>query len=295
MICSKCNIPVQRKDENISCTKCTRSYHLTCTDLETPQTPAEKKKWACAICTTNPSSTPKTASAGTGTGSNTPKTDDPGDKTSLREINNKLTWLINQQNETSTKLNTLIEDNKKMKKLLSDKDQIIIKLEKRVVALEQRTRINNIEISNYPENPNENIRDIVKMICAKMEVQITDADIQATHRVPRFNKGIKNIVVNFSSRWTKNKVLMATKDFRKVKKRQLLASDVSQDLPADTFYVSEHLCPEMKQLLKKTKIFARANNYQYVWVKDGVINLKKNAEARNVFAIGSDLDFPQPS
>lgn len=289
MNCIKCNNAVKRGDDYISCQKCTKSYHLTCADLETAPTPVEKKKWVCATCAT--STTPKSTSSGTGI--NTPKAGDSGDKTTLLDISNKLNWLMNQQSETTKKLNTLIEDNKKMKKLLSDKDQIIIKLENRVVALEQRTRINNIEISNYPETPDENIKEVVKVICAKMEVHITEADIQATHRVPRFNNGIKNIVVNFNSRWTKNKVLMATKEFRKVNKRQLLLSDISQDLPAEMFYVSEHLSPAMKQLLKKTKAFAKTNKYQYVWIKDGVIHLKKNADAQNAIIIGSVYDLPQ--
>uniref|UniRef100_A0A8D9EIV5 Zinc finger PHD-type domain-containing protein n=1 Tax=Cacopsylla melanoneura TaxID=428564 RepID=A0A8D9EIV5_9HEMI len=279
MSCSKCNTQVKRKEESISCLKCNKIFHLgSCTDLgPSPQT-ADMKKWLCTSCTTNP---PRT------------KTDST-DKKSLDDIDSKLNQLLNHQKETTTKIDKLIVDNENLKKMLTEKDQVIFKLEKRVLALEQRTRINNIEIANYPESPNENAREVFKKICAVLELDVADSDIQASHRVPRFNPtATKNIVVNFSSRWVKNKVLIAIKKFKKDKKRQIKASDVSNNLPAENVYVSEHLCPAMKQLLKKTKDYAKTNQYQYVWVKDGVIHMKKNDVATNVVVVGSEHDIPQ--
>lgn len=279
MSCSKCNIQVKRNEESISCNKCKKIFHQgTCTDIGPNPQPADIKKWMCTTCSNNP---PKSKT-------------DANEKKSLDDIDSKLNLLLNNQKETTQKINQLIEDNEKLKKLLVEKDQTILKLDRRVLALEQRTRINNIEISNYPEISNENTREVVKKICAAIELEIADADIQATHRVPKFNPAdTKNIVVNFSSRWVKNKVLMAIKKFKKDKNRQIKASDVSNNLPHENIYVSEHLCPAMKQLLKKTKAYAKNNQYQFVWVKEGVIHMKKNAVATKAIVVGSEQDIPQ--
>lgn len=117
-------------------------------------------------------------------------------KALLRELSAKIDKIDSQ-------LKRALEENKKMKEEMRIKDEAIASLNSRIDLLEQRSRINNIEIGSFPLTPGEDLVAVVKAIGNKVGVEITDGDIQAVHRVPRYNSGTKNIVVQMCSRWKK--------------------------------------------------------------------------------------------
>lgn len=211
----------------------------------------------------------------------------------MSEMNKKMSKLIQGMSDMDRKITTIMEDNKKLRKELAEKNLAIDDLKKRMDHLEQRSRINNIEISGFPQTKNEDVREIVKAVCKTLKVDdITDRDIQAVHRVPRYNKAPNgNIVINFASRWTKNRVLMAAKEYRKSQKRNIVAKDFKQELGDTPIYLSEHLSPARKQLLRKTKHVAKDKNYKFVWTKEGQILVKKNEESKKTHTILNETDI----
>lgn len=178
-------------------------------------------------------------------------------------------------------LKKALEENKKLREESKKKDEVISSLNNRVDLLEQRTRINNVEVCNFPVTPGENLVDIVKEIGNKVGLKIEDGNIQAAHRVPCFNKAAtKNIIIQFCSRWKKNMLLQACSNYRKANNNKISANTINCNLPDQTLYISEHLTPKYKGLLKKTKQRAKEVGWKYIWTNDCYIYAKKD-EANN--------------
>ncbi|KAI5708369.1 uncharacterized protein LOC103518318 [Diaphorina citri] len=286
MQCITCNILIKRGDDNLTCKKCEKSAHFTCAGLTEAQVKVmktDKTKWFCPEC--SKMEAPKPALQRT-------SSTDRNIQSMLEDMNKKISFMVAQLADTNAKVTALVEENKVLKLELNLKDKKITKMQERLDSFDQRLRINNIEITNLPEKKDEDIREVVKsVIRAAGYREIKDEDIQATHRVPKFNKNGKNIVVHLTSRWTRNKILQAAKKFRKTAKRGLSSKDVDAKLPDATIYISEHLCPAYKQLLNKTKAFARDKGYKHVWVHEGRILMKRKDEDKTIH-IKSEEDLP---
>lgn len=194
--------------------------------------------------------------------------------------------------EINENISTIIGDIKKLRSELAAKDVIIQHLKKKMDHAEQRTTINNIEISNIPKQNGEDVRKIVKAVCKTLKLDDSkDRDIQAAHRVPRYNQMPNgNIIVNFVSRWSKNCVLMAAKEYRKNKEQNLVAKYFKLEFAETPVFISEHLSPARKQLLI-TKEIAKEKGYKFVWTKDGQILVKKNETTNKTYTIVNDNDL----
>ncbi|KAL1446285.1 hypothetical protein WDU94_013940 [Cyamophila willieti] len=192
----------------------------------------------------------------------------------------------------TVQLNGALEENKKLREEADQRDKQISGLQKTVDQLQQRMRINNVEISNFPTTPNENPVEVVKAIAKHVGVEIKDEDIQAAHRVDRFDKKEKNIVVQFCSRWKKNILLQAWGNHRKTNKKTM-AKSINKALPEREIFVSEHLTPKNKTLLRKTKDKIRLVGWKYTWTKDGTIYVRKNEQDKRRIPINVEADLLQ--
>lgn len=189
-------------------------------------------------------------------------------------------------------LKAALDDNKKLKEDAIKRDETIATLNRRVDVLEQRSRINNIEISNFPVTQNENLVEVVKSMGRAVGVDIADLDIQAVHRVPRFNvNATKNIVVQFCSMWKKNSIIQACARFRKENNFKISAKAINSNLPDQVIFVSEHLSPKYKALLGKVKKQIKDAGWKYVWTRHGCIYVKKDETVNNRIMISCEEDL----
>lgn len=208
------------------------------------------------------------------------------------EITKTLNKIIEKLNSMEKKLDGALEENRKLREEMRKKDEEIKNLRKDIDALQQRSRINNVEIGNFPITKDENLVDVVIAIANKVGVQLGENDIQAVHRVPRFKKdATKNVVVQFCSRWKKNILLNACATFRKNNGNKMTAKQVKPSLADQPIYVSEHLTPKNKALLKKTKDKAKSVQWKYVWTKDGSIFMRKDETDRRRIPITQEEDL----
>lgn len=123
--------------------------------------------------------------------------------------------LMNKMSDLTTRLDGVLEENRKLREEASAREAEILKLNKRVDVLEQRSRINNVEIANFPITTNEKPAEIVKAAAQLVGMEIKDVEIQAVHRVPRYDNKVKNIVVQFVYRWKKNIFIQSCINYRK--------------------------------------------------------------------------------
>ncbi|KAI5710638.1 hypothetical protein M8J75_013946 [Diaphorina citri] len=132
------------------------------------------------------------------------------------------------------KLEKALAENRKLREEAESRDKEVIALTKRIDTLEQRSRINNLEIANFPATTNENPVEIVKAIAGK---------------------------------------------------------DVNRSLRDQPIFISEHLTPKNKQLLRKTKEKARLVNWKYIWTRDGNIYTRKDQNSQTRVQIREESDL----
>lgn len=195
-------------------------------------------------------------------------------------------------NKLISRLDAVLEENKKLREEAVVRDEEIRKLSKKVDNLEQRLRINNVEIVNFPITTNEKPAEIIKATAQLVGLEVKDEDIQAVHRVPRYDNKVKNIVVQFVSRWKKNLFIQSCINYRKANNNKISASTINPNLPDEPVYVSEHLSPKMKILLGKTKNRVKAAGWRNAHTRDGVIFAKKdeNDKRKTMITDEADLD-----
>uniref|UniRef100_A0A8D8VUZ7 FP protein C-terminal domain-containing protein n=1 Tax=Cacopsylla melanoneura TaxID=428564 RepID=A0A8D8VUZ7_9HEMI len=237
------------------------------------------------------SNTKETKSSSGSSGSGTPKQGE-NDLVTVKEMKGYFKKVLDKLEGITNQLNGALEENKKLRQEADKRDQQIHGLQKTVDQLQQRTRINNLEIANFPMTQNENPVEVVKEIAKHVGVEIKEEDIQAAHRVDRFDKKEKNIVVQFCSRWKKNILLQAWTNHRKTN-RKTTANKINNALPEREIYLSEHLTPKNKILLRKTKQRIREVGWKYTWTKEGTIYARKNEQDKRRIPITEEADLLQ--
>lgn len=187
----------------------------------------------------------------------------------------------------------------------------ILVLEKRDHDRDQYSRMNNVEISGIPSKPGENLFNILKDLCAVIGFNFNSSDIDYIHRVrtyaatkqspgagaggsaaggaapePGLQQRHPHIVVRWARRRCREEMVAAARLRRHINTAQL-----GYPGPASNVYVNEHLTPANKLLLKEARDIKNKNNYDYLWVKNGKIIIRKSEKHRSiVINSASDLN-----
>uniref|UniRef100_A0A8D9E8D1 Zinc finger PHD-type domain-containing protein n=1 Tax=Cacopsylla melanoneura TaxID=428564 RepID=A0A8D9E8D1_9HEMI len=307
MSCSKCQDVLAEKDKLV-CFGCGSTNHYKCVGViacNFAKMDREKKRgWKCPTC--KDAEKKEEGNQGNNfetsfkkfSGEITVKIDGFGEKmaafensiefnsSQLLDIITKLDDLTKKYDEVLRKQEALEKENDQLKKINKS-------LEEKQDANENRSRLENIEIREFPETRGEDVVNIVTIIGRAIGVEnINEGDIQVAHRVDLMNKdrGGKHrpIIVHMGSRYIRNKWLQKYRDFRRAKSSgKLGAKDISNSLPDSAVYLNEHITVKRKLLLKEAKTFAREKNIKFVWVKDGFILMKKNENDHRVQKIST--------
>lgn len=147
-------------------------------------------------------------------------------------------------------------------------------LHKEINSYQQKERLSNIEIIGVPETKNESLIDIVIGIAHHTGLTLSADDIDHVNRVqPRQPvKGRpKCIIAKLKSRLSKDKVISGLRQTRGITTKDLNISGEARQI-----FVNEHLTHNNKALLRKTKETARMKFFQYTWVKNCNIYVRKN-------------------
>ncbi|XP_059045767.1 uncharacterized protein LOC131841464 [Achroia grisella] len=144
---------------------------------------------------------------------------------------------------------------------------------------EQRNRQLNIEIVGVPEFTNENIKDSVIKIVNRLGMDIQASDVLQVNRITpkiKLQGRSRVIVAKLNSKLLKDNIIS------RARKTRLTTKDI--DLPGEQkhIFINEHLTPYNKQLLKKSKDLAKVKKYQFVWIKNGSIFIRKDDTAHAI-------------
>lgn len=286
MSCSKCMTEILPGD-GINCTVCKCDYHYGCQSMLEVNFRKMGKKvetWKCSDCKLKPKHITEVVDAGTEantahmrklfeefTGKVGKKIDNVLDL--CKEMKEKIIILEDKQNELEKENETLKKNIEEMKTQYED----------RFDHLENRSRICNLEIRNFPEKKDE---DVVKIVCEigkAIGIQnFTEGDVQVAHRVDLRSKerGNRPIIAHMASRFLRNKWLNHYRNFVKSRntgqRTQLTAKAINKNLTEIPIYINEHITVQKKILLNKCKETAKKHNVKHVWVKDAFIMMRKN-------------------
>ncbi|KAH9369852.1 hypothetical protein HPB48_013857 [Haemaphysalis longicornis] len=111
----------------------------------------------------------------------------------MEELKKSLDFINNEFEAVKLQNTTLVATNKK---LVESNDV----LARKVAALEQYSRANNLEIRGVPVTQGEECLEIVKQLGDAIGCTVQTEDIDTAHRVPTHNANHKNIIVRFCSR-----------------------------------------------------------------------------------------------
>lgn len=188
--------------------------------------------------------------------------------------------------ETEGTIHQLVKNNNLLSAQVADMN---IKLG----LMEQQYRECNIEIQSVPEFKNENLLNLIQQLLKTVTCNVPDSEILSFHRVAKQNSKSdrpRNIVVKFSSTRTRDTVLAATKTFNDQNKHNKLnASHLGIASSKKPVYVTEHLSPANKLLHAATRSLAKEKNYEFVWVKNGRIFIRK--DQKDSAKLVKNMDF----
>lgn len=181
------------------------------------------------------------------------------------------------KNDLSAKtdmIKLLQSDNKTLQATVND-------LQSRLTLLENQSRASNLEIQCVPEHRSENVVATVKQLAATVKCNISDTDIQSCSRIMKFNKESprpRSVLVKFSSPRVRDTFLAATIAFNKQAKcneDKLNTSHLGIGGKKCPIFVAEHLPPATKTLHAQARIRAKELKYEFVWIKNGRVFMRK--------------------
>ncbi|KAG7312945.1 hypothetical protein JYU34_000007 [Plutella xylostella] len=196
------------------------------------------------------------------------KEDLKGIRTDIEEIRKGTQDTSDRISDVEKKLMSHDKKISSIKKLESDISQLtttIKKIQNDNEHREQGYRMLNIELTGIPETKSENLQSMLMNLANKCDVPMENADVEFVSRVAQFNPGNgrpRSIIAKLKSKLTKDTLISAAR------KKRLTTSALGLPGKSTEVFVSEHLTPSNKLLLKKTKTLCKDLGFQYVWVRN---------------------------
>lgn len=206
---------------------------------------------------------------------------------SLKKDVDELTKSVQFLSDTHDEQVGLNDDVKKSLSNLNSENQNlrsqIFVLEGKMDQLEQQARDCNVELQCVPENKNENILTIVQQMASIVTCDLSDQNILSYHRVPKVDsksQRTRSIVVKLASPRIRDDLLASVKRFNKKNpQNKLNTSHLGFAGQISPVYVVEHLSLKNKKLHAATRLAAKEKKYEFVWIRNGRVFVRKNNES----------------
>lgn len=198
----------------------------------------------------------------------------------LKELKCGLEFLSDEYDRMKTELRTSEE---KVKSLTNSNNSLQNKVEElshRLNLIEQHSRETNIEVNGIPENKSENLITIAKQICTTISISPQIVEAASCTRVRKMNDSVSRpraVIIKLPSVRSRDEVLAAVAKFNKKNPTGKLSTvHLGYSGTKAPVYVSEHLSPHYKALHARTRQVAKEKSYEYVWIRNGRIFVRKN-------------------
>ncbi|KAJ2952411.1 hypothetical protein O0L34_g6718 [Tuta absoluta] len=161
-------------------------------------------------------------------------------------------------------------------------------LEERVEELEVRNKEKNIEIHGMEKLDNENTKEAVKKLALKLD--LNPNDIEEAQRVgsekPNDPKPKPKVIsVTLRTKTARNNWIAAKKEHR------ITNNTVYDNGNERKIFINEDLPKFKRQLLWVVRNQLKPKGFEYIWVQNSHILVRKNAEERKIYNIRCEKDL----
>jgi myosin heavy subunit len=210
-------------------------------------------------------------------------------RTENRRMAAEITELKSSFNKHSTEISSLkkslnkaLEDNDKLKKSVDslkkkveEQDRNINELYGQQDDLEQYTRKHTLEIHGIPEDLYTATEDVVIKLGERLNVPITNEDIDISHKLFSGKNQPKGIIVKFLSHKKKAQLYRKRTELKNVKISDLFPDCSTADVVQSTrIFINENLTQYRRGIMKKANKMRRDGMIQSVWSLDGKLYVK---------------------
>ena len=133
-------------------------------------------------------------------------------------------------------------------------------------SLQQYGRRNNLEISGIPDSvTTDDLEDKVIEILSKVDVNVTNNDIEACHRMGKSKNNSKKTIVRFVNRKFAKKAL--------INRKKLITMDKSLLGLSDNVFINENLTPQNGKIYFHCRQLKRSGKIENTYTRDGIVQI----------------------
>lgn len=287
--CGVCATKISASKLKLDCVDCKNEFHASCLKMSKADVDcitADGLVWRCLPCSsTRRKSMRFESDAAEGTLTlddlmkavieirDLQKKSEKDTNVAYETLNEKIDGNTKVLNEQNAKMDEYLKTIETLMKENADLKKKIVSLESRIEDMEQYSRNNCVEIHGIPQEPTEDVVNVVKEVGKALDMKITDEMIDACHRLKKRpgagNQQTPGIVVKFVRRIDKEELMRKRRIKHNFSTRHM---NLAMDLPV---FINESLSPARRRLFVLAREVKRSKNFKYLWVRGGKVFLRR--------------------
>ena len=182
-------------------------------------------------------------------------------------------------------------ENHRLRNKVTNLQKKIYSAEENINSLEQYGRRNNIEITGIPESvENEKLEETVVEVLNKINLNVSNNDIEACHRLGKQKNKPRKTIIKFINRKFAKKALLNRKELKH-------ADTSSLGLDSHKVFINENLTRANSKFAFHSRSLKRNSLIDKCYTKDGVVHIVcpdlQNGKVIKAFHLNTLMDlFP---
>lgn len=172
---------------------------------------------------------------------------------------------------------TLADENIQLKAKIASLTKTSLDMQQQINDVQSYITSKFIEIRNVPPNNEENLLDCFNKLCSALGVEYKPNHISNIYRKRTYKQDSQHILVELNNESYKRDLLAAVKERIIKRADKLNTQHIGMQGDPKHIYISELLSSKQKRVYFKARQHAKAQQYDYCWIKNGKVYLRKHS------------------